>query len=83
MDEDDLGLGTVLPARPPTYMTDYSYTRALFCVAKYQMMASELSKRGPPNFATTILELSAGLQDEIERVDAMTDCSNPHLMPCE
>lgn len=63
-------------------MTDYSYTKALFVVAQYQMVASELSKKGPPGYSTTILNLSAGLNNEIERVDAMTDCSNPHLMPC-
>jgi hypothetical protein len=72
-----------LPAHRADYMTDYSYSKTLFVVAHYQIVAAGLSQQRSSVGYATILQLDAGLQREISRLELVTECSNPRLRRCE
>ncbi|KAJ7115660.1 hypothetical protein C8R46DRAFT_1153060 [Mycena filopes] len=79
LDEDDLGLSMAVPEHPPNYMSVYSYTKNLFILAQFQRVAADLSQQRAPVGYATILQLDAGLQKEIHRLEHVSDFSNPLL----
>ncbi|KAJ7301613.1 hypothetical protein DFH08DRAFT_993347 [Mycena albidolilacea] len=81
LDEDDLGLSMTVPEHPPNYMSVYSYTKNLFILAQFQRVASDLTRQRAPVGYATILQLDAGLQKEIHRLEHACDFSNPLLLP--
>jgi hypothetical protein len=83
VDEEDLGLTMAIPTYRADYMTDFSYSKMLFVVAQYQIVAAGLSQQRSAVGYDTILKLDTGLQTEISRLELITDCSNPRLKPCE
>ncbi|KAJ7108067.1 hypothetical protein C8R43DRAFT_189507 [Mycena crocata] len=79
LDEDDLGLSMSIPVHPPNYMSVYSYTKNLFILAQFQRVATDLGQQRAPVGYATILQLDAGLQKEIHRLEHICDFSNPLL----
>ncbi|KAF7336965.1 Zn(2)-C6 fungal-type transcription factor [Mycena venus] len=79
LDEDDLGLSMTVPEHPPNYMSVYSYTKNLFILAQFQRVATDLTQQRAPMGYATILQLDAGLQKEIHRLEHLCDFSNPLL----
>ncbi|KAJ7707453.1 hypothetical protein B0H17DRAFT_1191945 [Mycena rosella] len=79
LDEDDLGLSMSVPEYPSNHMSVYSYTKNLFILAQFQRVATDLSQQRAPVGYATILQLDAGLQNEIHRLEQICDFSNPNL----
>jgi hypothetical protein len=53
----------------------------LFILAQFQRVASDLTRQRAPVGYATILQLDAGLQKEIHRLEHACDFSNPLLLP--
>ncbi|KAJ7746275.1 hypothetical protein B0H16DRAFT_1556864 [Mycena metata] len=79
LDEDDLGLTMTVPERPANWMSVYSYTKNLFILAQFQRVATDLTHQRAPVSYATILQLDAGLQKEIHRLEHVCDFSNQRL----
>ncbi|KAJ7487925.1 hypothetical protein FB451DRAFT_1225947 [Mycena latifolia] len=79
LDEEELGLTMTVPEHPPNYMSVYSYMKNLFILAQFQRVATDLSQQRAPVGYATILQLDAGLQKEIHRLEHLCDFSNPLL----
>ncbi|KAF8176694.1 hypothetical protein K438DRAFT_1979054 [Mycena galopus ATCC 62051] len=79
LDEDDLGLTMAVPEHPPNYMSVYSYTKNLFVLAQFQRVATDLTQQRAAVGYATILQLDAGLQKEIHRLEHLCDFSNSLL----
>ncbi|KAJ7096594.1 hypothetical protein B0H15DRAFT_825680 [Mycena belliarum] len=79
LDETELGLTMDVPDHPPNWMSVYSYTKNLYILAQFQRVATDLSQQRAPVGYATILQLDAGLQKEIHRLEHLCDFSNPLL----
>ncbi|KAJ7471415.1 hypothetical protein B0H11DRAFT_2039851 [Mycena galericulata] len=79
LDEEELGLTMTVPEHPPNFMSVYSYTKNLFILAQFQRVATDLTQQRAPVGYATILQLDAGLQKEIHRLEHVCDFSNPAL----
>ncbi|KAJ7757747.1 hypothetical protein DFH07DRAFT_458739 [Mycena maculata] len=79
LDEEDLGLTMSVPEHPANFMSAYSYTKNLFVLGQFQRVATDLSQQRAPVGYATILQLDAGLQKEIHRLETFCDFSNPAL----
>ncbi|KAJ7757708.1 hypothetical protein DFH07DRAFT_819074 [Mycena maculata] len=80
LDEEDLGLTMTVPEHPANFVSAYSYTKNLFVLGQFQRVATDLSQQRAPVGYATILQLDAGLQKEIHRLETFCDFSNPALL---
>ncbi|KAJ7066396.1 hypothetical protein C8F01DRAFT_1123116 [Mycena amicta] len=79
LEEDELDLTMGVPEHKPSFMSVYSYTKNLYVLAQFQRVASDLSQQRTPVGYATILQLDAGLQKEIHRLEHVCDFTNPML----